>query len=151
MGLTGLGPLRHEHVAAQIDEAVLTWEGNGVSEVLVLSGLPLISGGFNYHIVCAIKYVPLFVWLDHQAAPANLPLIVFFCRHPTSFHKYSVPAANLGSHLYIYLSFVPLYLAHRDLIAILIAESPQIPFSPDPVQKCHCQWHSLIFPDGLHQ
>jgi hypothetical protein len=129
----------------------LTWEGDGVSEVLVLSGLPLISGGYNHHIVCSIKYVPLIVWLNHQAAPAKLPLIVFFCWHAASFDIYPVPAADLRSHLYSYLSFVPLYLTHRDLIAILIAESPQIPLGSDPVQECHCQWHSLIFPEGLHQ
>jgi hypothetical protein len=64
----------------------LTWEGDGVSEVLVLSGLPLISGGYNHNIVCAIEYGPSVVWLDHHAAPANLPLIVTYILYqlPTS-------------------------------------------------------------------
>ena len=151
LALPRLGPLRNENVAAQIDEAVLTREGDGVSEVLVLSRLQLISCGYNLDIEWDIDSVPRVLWLDHKGAPIAKPRIVLDAGLPTGFDVYPAPVADLGSHLYSYLPFVPLHLVHRDLIDILVTESPQIPFGSDPVQECHWQLHSLIFPNGFHQ
>ena len=149
--LARLGPLCYEHVAAQIDEAVLTREGNGVSEVLVLSRLQLISCGCNLDIEWDIDSVPGVLWLDHKATPIAKPRIVLDAGLPTSFYVYPAPIADLGSHLNSNLPFVPHHLVHRDLIDILVTESPQIPFGSDPVQECHRHLHSLILSNGFHQ